>query len=175
MATTYKLISSTTLSSTTQTVTISSIPSTYTDIVLQGYLAQTSGGNNWATFNIKINGNSGSNYSSNYMNSDGSTATAGDSGPTSGWYFDVLSPGGGTANPMGGFELYIPQYTNSAAKIARLIGGGAMDARNGIDFYSLIYNQTAAITSITITYSGGPETGFVSGSNFRLYGITASN
>lgn len=175
MAATYKLISSTTLSSTTTSINLTSIPQTYTDIVVQGYLSQTGSGSNWDGCTIRVNSNTGSLYGTNFMKSDGSTQSTGSTGTTDAWYFDILTPGGGWPNPMAGFELYIPQYTSTSdQKVARLMGGGAMNARNGINFYSLVVGTTAAITSINFIYQS-PATGFSSGSNIRLYGITAGN
>lgn len=175
MANTYKLISSTTLTSTQTAINITSIPQTYTDLVVQGYIGQTSGGNTYAQFAFRINNNStGSPYYTNWFRSEGSTLTAGGNG-TDAVYFPIVSTGGGDANAMGAFEMYFPQYTGAANKIGRLLGGGSPANNASTNYYGMYYTSTSAITQINFIYSGGPETGFVTGTNIRLYGVLAGN
>lgn len=74
MANTYTLISSNTLTSSAASVTFSSIPATYTDLVLR-ISSRTDAAGATATVAAQFNGDTTSaNYSETNLNSDGATA-----------------------------------------------------------------------------------------------------
>lgn len=73
MASTYDPIATTTLSSTTSSITLSSIPSTYTDLKVVFVGNFTSGSDQ---VKLRINGDTGGNYSGTSIYGNGSSATS---------------------------------------------------------------------------------------------------
>lgn len=165
MAITYTLIASNTLSASAASVTFSSIPSTYTDLVLKMSLRGALGG---VASSIDLTFNSiTSGYSKTQVRGDGTTA---DSFRSSGSSAIVLSTtvnqGVATSNTYSNLELYIPNYAGSNNKV---ISTDSATENNATEAYRTaiagLLGNTAAITSLTITAN------LISGSSFFLYGI----
>jgi len=167
MANTYTLISSVTVGATAvANIDLTSIPATYTDIVILGSL-RTNG--NGAGITVTVN-NSTTTYSSKRLYGDGSSA-ASDSYLTSG-----LALAGGTdassytANTFSNFLLYIPNYASANYKS---ISSDAVSENNSSSNYmslnATLWSNTAAITSVKLT----PDVGsLVQYSTAYLYGIS---
>jgi len=164
---TYQLISSQVLGSSAASVTFSSIPSTYKDLVLRysarGDVAQSSQ-------QIKLNTDTGTNYSDTFMSGSGSTVASGnDTNATYGFAYYTQALSSATANIFGNAEIYIPNYAGSTNKAFSVFGAGE---NNGITAYiastANLWRNTAAISSLTLTPNSG---NFVTGSSFYLYGI----
>ena len=159
---TYSLINSQTLGSNQTTVTFSSIPATYTDLILVFTISQvTNGGNDiFMTFNSDTS----SNYSRTYLLGDGSTATSGRNSTQTSY-----APGGIYLDAQN--IINILDYANTTTyktPIARIsIAAQYAAATVGL------WRNTAAINRIDLT------TAFTSnikaGSTFKLYGIQAGN
>lgn len=171
MANTYTLISSNTLTSSAASVTFSSIPSTYTDLVLR-ISARTDRGGTSDRLRLTYNSDTSTNYSNMAIIGDGATAIpqyASNAAYMQDFYIDGNSA---TANTFGSTEIYIPSYLASQNK--PVSGFSAME-HNAVTAYlsgvAALWRNTAAITSINITKIG---TNFVSGSSFYLYGIKNS-
>ena len=116
MATTYTLINSNVLASSAASITFSSIPATYTDLVLR-FSARSDRSSGFEIAGIGLN-NSAINISTTYLYSTYSTSV-GQSGRDSaattsglGW-IDAVSQ---TANTFASGEVYIPSYTSSNTK-----------------------------------------------------------
>lgn len=170
MPATYKLISSNILSSTTASVTFSSIPSTYTDLVIRASVRSTDSG----IRNIYLSANSiTSNYSATQLRALDSTASSSQRTGDSSWILGLSVGSTLTSNTFSTNEWYIPNYAGSAYKVCSNVN--ATPNNSGSNQYdSVVANllsNTAAITSLTLTDSG---TGFASGSSFYLYGINNS-
>lgn len=161
MPSTYEPIATQTLGSATATVTFSSIPGTYTDLVIVfDGLASAS-----QTFSIQYNGDTGSNYSNTNLGGDGSTASSGrDTSQTSAKMGINYSTG------RSNFILNIMNYANSTTNKTALCRSnaavGEVNARVGL------WRNTAAITSVLIKMDSTAT--FTSGSTFSLYGIKNS-
>jgi hypothetical protein len=175
MANTYTLIASNTLSSSAASVTFSSIPATYTDLVLK-MSARASGSGSLAGLAIKFNGSTTSIYSNTNLFAYSSSGTSDrTTNAASIPAMDNITDGGGTANTFSSNELYIPNYTASANKPTSL--SSVVEKNTATNFEWLVYNgaglfrDTAAISSIALTTNAGS---FVSGSSFFLYGIKNS-
>ena len=162
---TYTPIATTTVSgSSTTTYTFSSIPSTYTDLILVSS-AQMSGTGTTGSF--RFNGDTGSNYSFTYLYGNGTSAASGrQSNQTAGiWdsWADRLS------NTM--FEtdiLHIMNYSNTTTyKTALSRSNSSVTTEAAVN----LWRSTAAINSLTVYISTG---NFVAGSTFTLYGIQAA-
>jgi hypothetical protein len=168
MANTYTLISSNVLSSSAASVTFSSIPATYTDLVLRGSVRSTTAIDGGLTFN----GVSSTLYSRTYLRGDGSVANSNTSGVIASVSLDdIYRNQSNTANTFGSFEIYVPNYLASANKP---VFYDAADETNGTSAYryatSGLFRSTSAISSLSIAFS----TAVVSGSSFYLYGIKNS-
>mgnify|MGYP003642745998 CR=1 FL=1 len=170
MATTYTLINSNVLTSSQTSITFSSIPADYTDLVVRAGV-RSDFANTIELMKITINGNSGSLYSMTGVYGTGtSPATDRDSGTS--LNFDPVDAANNTANTFGNYELYIPSYLASQNK---QVGTFAVyeqnsTANNRVQTNAGFFRSTTAISSISFAPRYG--TNFVSGSSFYLYGIS---
>lgn len=172
MANTYIPIASTTLSTSAASVTFSSIPQTYTDLVLRVSARATPAGNT-IQLGIQFNGNTSAVYSNTILRGNGSTASSTrDTSNFSTRVFNVNADAS-TANTFSNGEIYIPNYTGSVAKQIGGFGVTETNAATGIviDTGAGLANITSAITSILLFDNGGSGN-FMSGSTFHLYGIS---
>lgn len=163
---TYTSISSTTLSSNAATITLSSIPSTYTDLICVFNGSNTIGNDNYLMyFNGVV---TGSLYSATYVESDGASAYSGS------WNNRNNIPVARGGSSTAGADLVIIQlngYANTSiykSTISRYALGGTLGARTSIT--NGLYRSTTAINSITLTGSGN----IVAGSTITLYGIASA-
>jgi hypothetical protein len=146
---TYTLISSQTVSSAVTSVTFSSIPQTYTDLIvlLSGRtdFAQVYGGGT-----LRFNGDTGSNYSWKRIYGDGTSA--GSSGGTGTGIVDWDMNGSPTtANTFGSTQIYIPNYAGNSNKSCSIDYTVENNATAGIDgMVAGLWSNTSAITSISI-------------------------
>lgn len=172
MAFTYQLIASNTLSSTATSVTFSSIPGTYTDLVLR---ISARGSRSALVDNVVVRYNSDSSaiYSTTGMTGNGSAASSFRSSGNSSFTFNVSNGNTSTSSTFGSTEIYIPGYTGTSSKP---IGVFTLSENNGSEAYiranADLFRNTSAITSIAITPEIGPN--WQIGSSFWLYGIKNS-
>jgi hypothetical protein len=170
MATTYTLISSNVLGSATASVTFSSIPATYTDLLIKASIRDNADSNSGAvamTFN-----SSTSNYSGRLIYGDGnSAASAFLSGLAYGWA-GTITNANYTANSFSNHEIYIPSYTSSNYKLysANSVVETNATTANYLVATAGLWAGTSAISSITLAINTNPN--FAAGSSFYLYGIS---
>ena len=170
MANTYTLISSNVLSSSAASVTFSSIPATYTDLVIR-YSTRASVAGTTRSYRITMNG-SATGYSWTFLNGNGSAA---DSGRGTSLAFNLALYQNGdttTANTFTNGELYFANYAGSAFKV--MSSDTANENNSTTAFRNVVANlwqDTSAITSITIA---NPTDDIMAGSSFYLYGIKNS-
>lgn len=162
MAATYESISSQTLASNQSTLTFTSIPQTYTDLVIVASGESTSGG----SMRMRFNSDTGANYNTAYMYGTGSSNTGGRTGTSSDGIFMMRT----TTNLMGGGITHINNYSNTTTYktglSANFAFGPIIWLANGI------WLSTAAITRIDITDESGGQ--FKTGFTISLYGIKAA-
>lgn len=175
MANTYQLISSATSTGTETSFTFSSIPQTYTDLVLNISARSTAAGY-FQNFLIRYNGDTVSNYSTVGMYGSGSNANGFAQSSQNGSAFIGINYATSLANTFGSTEVYIPNYTVTGVK--SIINTGATEhntstTQNSVGAMSNLYRGTSAITSILIRTVGGADV-FTAGSSFYLYGIKNS-
>lgn len=179
MPNTYTLIASNTLSSPASTITFSSIPQTYTDLIVRASTRTTSTTIFENYTEIRPNGST-TNRSMTYLNANGSTGES--IRPFTNWYaiYGFGGSGGGdsagnTANTFDNYELYIPNYTGSNNKV--MSGFGVAEQNSATSYMSAtagLWRNTAAITSIDIFMTAGSGGTFATNSSFYLYGIKNS-
>jgi hypothetical protein len=170
---TYEAIATQTLGSDTATVTFSSIPSTYTDLVLVivGALA----GANWVP-TLRFNSDTGSNYSTTLLEGSGSAAISERLSNVTEIFPGYSDGAWGTTLGSNMCTWQIQNYSNSTTYKTVLCRNNTNDSTSsykGTVATVGLWRNTAAITSLSVRVNGGP-TDIKSGSTFSLYGIRAA-
>ena len=151
-------------------VTFSSIPQGYTDLIMKFSGRTARGGAYEDSLKIQFNGDTGSNYSSRILQQYNSTASS--VAETSVGYatiYSALDGASATANTFGNGEMYIPNYTSSNAKSFSIDAVSETNGTQGSDDMSAnLWTGTAAISSITLFPYFSI---FVQDSTFTLYGV----
>jgi hypothetical protein len=158
---TYTLISGTTLTTTAASVTFSSIPATYTDLIL--VVNPTYAIN--ADASITFNGDTANNYSSTYLTGNGTSATSGRFSTMPRIYLDQIN----TGTTIVQYNASIMDYANTTTFKTVLSRYGG--TTKGVEAVVGLWRSTAAITSVLVDGGGA---NFTSGSTIRLYGIEAA-
>lgn len=163
MAVTYDSISTTTLNSSSGTVSITSIPQTYTDLVVVGRMKATSAGG------VFIKPNGGVNYCTfRNMTSDGSTYSSSYI-PTANQFTGVYHEIAGSST--GVFTTVIYHFNNySTTNQNKTILYTSINELQS-KLYVGLAPTTSAISSITWFNENGA---FATGSTWSLYGILAA-
>jgi len=160
---TYESISSVTLSNNSTTVTFGSIPQTYTDLVLVIVAKITSGG---LDMFVKINSDSGSNYSYTQLYGTGTSALSARASSQS-----IGIAGAVYASNDGVVINQFMNYSNTTTNKTWLTRINVAAAT--VSLITNLWRSTAAISSLELS-SGNPAGTFTSGSTFSLYGIKAA-
>lgn len=156
----------------TSSITFSSIPSTYTDLILKVSLRRDSNFTR-RVLQLRFNGAT-SGYSDMMVNGDGSSTG---SGPGLGGGVAIamwdIPAALSTANTFSSVEIYIPNYTGSSQKSVSIDGAGENNSTQAyMGLAAGLSNITSAISSINLyTDQGG---NFTQHSTVSLYGITKS-
>jgi hypothetical protein len=167
MATTYTLISSVTVGSGgAATIGFTSIPATYTDLLIKLSGRSTSGGNTSDVVNLTINGQSAA--STRYLLGNGSSASS--SVDVSNVYGGGNTGSSATASTFSNCEIYIPNYTSTGIKPMSI---DIVTENNATASWCLFVagsiTNSAAISSITFTPDA---TNFAQYSTAYIYGIS---
>jgi len=155
-------------------VTFSGIPQTgYTDLkVVYSLRTNLSGGPFYFDdLAVRLNGDTGSNYSRLTLRSREGSVGSNKTSPTT--FMDIYAgnAANATANTFANGEFYIPNYTSSNYKSLSSDGVTENNSANDVitGFAAGLWSSTAAVTSLTI-YSQN-STSFVQGSTAYLYGV----
>jgi hypothetical protein len=163
---TYESIATNTVSgSSTATVTLSSIPSTYTDLVL--VMNASSIGSGYYNTSVQINGDSGNNYSDTLLGNSGASAF---SFRYSNYNLTFLDYAGSVTNNFSQNSIInFMNYSNTSVNKSYLIRTNSA----GQELFAMagLWRNTAAINSISINIYG---TNFAAGTTISLYGIKAA-
>jgi hypothetical protein len=170
MPTTYTLISSNVLTSTQTSVVFSSIPATYTDLVLKCSIRDNDTGSS-ATARIRFNGSSATNYSLTRLTGNGASASSGRSSSQAEIDIGEVNGGASTSNTFSNYEIYIPSYQAAQNKPIGIFGAQENNATTAyVENRAGLWRLTSAITSVTFLPQGANS--FQIGSSFYLYGIS---
>jgi predicted ribonuclease toxin of YeeF-YezG toxin-antitoxin module len=165
---TYTLISSQTLGSSASSVTFSSLPQTYTDLVLVISAAASA----QKDIDLRFNSDTAGNYSNTWIAGNGTSTHTGRTTSTSSLYITYY---GGVVTTLGNslHMVYLQDYANSTTY--KTVLSRASSAGAGVDAVVGQWRNTAAITNIQIgpNMQQGVNT-WSSGSSFKLYGIEAA-
>ena len=160
---TYVALDKVTVGTATTSIVFSSIPATYTDLVIVCSVNYNSTGNNIL---MGYNGDTGSNYSSTILAGNGSSAvSARFSNSSTGWILDYY---GGTANEYFTKVISIMSYSNTTTFKTGICRSSSA-SKEAVATVGL-WRNTAAINQITLSAGGA---NFNVGSTFSLYGIAA--
>lgn len=162
MPSTYTPIATQTLGSSASTITFSSIPSTYTDLVLVVACLDNGAGRT----RLRLNGDSATNYSRTNLIGNGSSAASYQGSNET--QFDLsVAAGTSSINPTAQI-ISINNYSNTTTNKTILsrysLASGAVEAMVGL------YRSTAAITSVSYFTQGTMQIGTTA----TLYGIKAA-
>jgi hypothetical protein len=167
MPVTYDKIATTTLGSAANTVTFSSIASTYTDLVMVGAISGLS-----ATIDgwVRVGNGSvdtGSNYSWTVLSGNGTTAGSGRGANQTKVYWDFLSS---LTNVSQFAIMNFTNYSNTTTNKNFSIRGTSASQETNFTFG--LWRSTSAINTIQIGLDSSAT--FSIGSIFTLYGIKAA-
>ena len=157
-------LATTTLSSAAASYTFSSIPSTYTDLILVASMADNNSGADQRML-VQVNGDTGSNYSCTTLYGNGSTATS--RRLTSRTQFDNKSGAGNSITSPSANIYHFQNYSNTTTYKTVLYRQNNLVNTAGTSALVGLWRSTSAINSITISCMGS----LIAGSTFTLYGI----
>ncbi len=151
---TYFPIATTTTSGGSTSVTLSSIPSTYTDLVL--VMAGSNSAN--SDLRMRFNGDTGSNYSATVLFGDGSAANSFRESNQTSFY--------GAFGPNSNNIITIQNYANTTTYKTALTRSNMPHVY--VFAMAQMWRSTAAINSVTLYVTSGS---YNAGVTFTLYGI----
>jgi len=159
---TYIPLQTITLGSAASSVTFASIPQTYRDLVLVAVAL----GSTTLQGRVRLNSDSGSNYSSVRMSGNGSSSTSASlASQTSGSISTIATATTGGALQV---ELQIQDY--SATDKHKTMLSRADQSATGAEAFAVRWASTSAVTSVQILTSTG---NWAVGGTFSLYAIEA--
>jgi hypothetical protein len=148
MANTFELIASSTATGTVSNIQFTSIPSTYTDLVVK-FSGRATATDSSDPYDLIFTLNSTSTITSKVLRGDGSTAAS--NSITDRVLRTGAVPSNWTSNTFSNVEIYIPNYAGSANKSWSVDGVMENNATStGMAIAAGLTSITAAITSITL-------------------------
>lgn len=171
MPITYDSIFTQTLNAPTSSITFSSIPQTFTDLVVVYSVQDNTSGTGFSNVQFHLNSDTGANYSWTGLYGNGTSATSHRSAnATAGW-------GGYMSSISGVFSpgiMHIQDYSNTttfkSAIVRSNFGALSPNTTTVVELTVSTWRNTAAIT--TLKLNGAIS--FATGSTFTLYGIKAA-
>ena len=162
----FESIATTTLGSTSASVTLSSIPSTYTHLQIRVLGSMSASGSD--DLCLRFNSDTGSNYATHYLVGNGSTASAGSY--TSATFTRAGANSMPTAtNTYGVAIIDLLDYANTSKyKTMRALTGNDTNGAGYVALGSGLWQSTSAINSITLYPFAST---FTANSQFALYGV----
>jgi len=161
MPSTYTPIAHNKLTAATATVTFSSIPATYTDLIV---VANTGQPTSTGEIYLRANGDSGSNYSYTVLSGNGSSASSNRAIST------TVMFGGALGINFGLYTFYLFGYSDSVIYKPILARSDEAILNTNVIATGIWLNQSP-ITSLTLGQFNSGNNNFMNGSTFTLYGI----
>jgi hypothetical protein len=169
----YDLLETTISNGSTNSITFSSIntlAADYTHLQLRMITRYQNTTNSLQRNSVRLNGDSGSNYSVHTLLGDGSTVTSTAFTSTNRFILEEQLPGNGTTTGIfGAAVIDILDFASTSKNTTmRSLHGAVAGSENAIALASSAYLSTNAVTSIEIT---SLNDSWVSGSRFSLFGL----
>jgi hypothetical protein len=170
MPSTYEPISTQTLATTAASVTFTSIPSTYTDLMV--IISSTATNNNY-DIGMRYNSDSSTNYSMTALvfNADNSASAYAARETSVSSIRSNTNINNTIPNPL---ALQINNYANTNAFKTSVSRSSVPSTGYGLAATVGLWRSTAAINEVTFVLLGGGSTTFKVGSTFTIYGIKAA-
>lgn len=168
MPATYEPINTTTLGSAQASVTFSSIPTTYTDLVLVCF-ARTERAATSDNLLVRLNSDSTAIYSATDFYGDTAQGSARSTGNTS-WFWAYIPSASQTAGTFGTSVMHINDYANTTTFKSAVSTSANANAQ--VETTANLYRSTSAISSITLL--SGTASNLSTGSTFTLFGVKAA-
>lgn len=158
----YTVLGNTTLATASSSVTFSSIPGGYKDLVLVVNAATTT---NYAGANFQLNGDTGSNYSVVRASGSGTSASSGTATTSFGYLtFDGAAPTTEANSIIAEFLDFSATDKHKTVLVRNNSTSGAVPA---VEMMANRWANTAAITTLLVLTGSS----FAAGSTFRLLGV----
>jgi hypothetical protein len=176
MANTFVLIASVTVGSGgAANIDFTSIPSTYTDLLLKVSPRSSVSGD--TVFRIRFNSDTGTNYKWIRLVGNGAAASSQNQATFGAGYntslFGQQSLSTDTASTFGNSDIYVPNYTSANYKSASIDSVSENNSTTAnAALWSGLWEDTASITTITLSSEGANN--FAQYSTAYLYGISNS-
>lgn len=169
MAATYTQITSTELSVAANSITVSSIPSTYTDLRIVLYVPTYSGTNN--DLFMQFNSDTGTNYSGQNFQSSGTAINSVNYTNATALIFSWQTIYTSSTYPSL-YTMDLMSYTSGNYKTALVQGSGNRDTTGTVARSVHLWKSTNSVSSCYV-YVGGGQT-MSAGTQLSLYGIKAA-
>ena len=163
MAATYEPIATTTLGSAVSSYTFSSIPATYTDLILVANYGSSSSS---SQSEYRVNGDT-TNYSNTTISGNGSSATSGRVTNDTVLYLNKAAYASTNIGTTAIINFQNYANTSTYKTMLSRYGTAANEVTAGVQ----LWRSTSAINSITFLFDTG---NILAGSTFTLYGIKAA-
>ena len=152
------------------TISFSSIPSTYKHLQLRGIVKSTTSGSSFSSVGFNVNSDTSSSYTRHILYGNGSSALAYGLGASSTWYIGANDfPSAGYTDIVGAHIVDILDYTNTNKNTTvRALTGCDVNGAGEVALSSTVYLNTSAITSIQLVAASG---NFSTVTQYALYGI----
>jgi hypothetical protein len=165
----FTLLQTITANNTVTAYTTSTIPGTYKHILITGIGLQE-GGSNDGSFSVRLNGDTGSNYTRYRHTVSGGTWAENVAYTTQMDLQGVMAQSGQGVDAYGQVEIWLYDYAQTATNKPMFAFGSSFNASSNKKCWSNgVWKNTAAITSITLTDTNSAN--FVAGT-FRVYGVS---
>ena len=152
---------------TSASIVFSSIPATYSHLQIRGIAR----GDSTNYMDVWMNGDTTqSKYAYHYLRGDGTSASSGGSAASTRPFGGFTTTTSDTSGMFGATIIDLLDYTNTNKyKTLRSLAGADRNTTGGnIFFFSSLFMDTSAISSVTLQMQSG---NFVQYSTFALYGI----
>jgi hypothetical protein len=164
-----KLIETKTIGTPQAAIEFTSIPQSFTDLVITLSGRCTLSATNYS-FLLNFNGDGGTNYTQRRLYGAGSGTPQSD-GAANNTIPATINGGAETANTFSNYQFYIPNYSGSTTKSVSMDGVSENNATLAYQFLgAYLWNNTNGISSFSFTLNGVSNT-WVAGSTISLYGI----
>ena len=172
MANTYTLIASSTVGSGgAANIEFTSIPSTYTDLLVKISAREESAANLY--LRMRVNGATSASYSIKNVRGTGSVADSYSETASTFAQSGMINPNSSTASTFGNYEIYVPNYANTSYN--KSFSSDSVTENNATAAYALLtailFSSTSAISSLTFYAETGDLAEY---STAYLYGIKNS-
>jgi trimeric autotransporter adhesin len=149
-------------------VEFTSIPATYTHLQIR-YISRSENASDSTTI-MRINSDTGNNYSTHRLYGNGSAAGSEGQNTVSFTELPRTAYGATGSNIFGGGVIDILDYLNTNKyKTIRVLGGCDENGSGAVTFVSGLWQSTSAITAVNFLPSGGAD--MAEYTTFALYGI----